>query len=53
MIEVRRDKKSSSFIIIRTDNEGFHRQLEISDSEIKVLLHMLSIYSNENNLYKR
>ena len=41
MIELQKDKKSPSWIITRTDNEGFHRQLQIPEEEIYELYSLL------------
>lgn len=41
MIELTKDKKSDSFIITTTDNEGFHRQLTVSKDDTYVLYSLL------------
>lgn len=39
MIEITKDKKSNDiWIITRTDNEGFHRQLAVTKNELKELV---------------
>ena len=38
MVQVEKDKKSNTWIITRTDNEGFHRQLNLTDDEVKDLI---------------
>lgn len=37
MIELTKDKKAPVYIITRTDNEGFHRQLNVSHTELREL----------------
>jgi hypothetical protein len=34
MIELTKDKKSSTWIITKTDNEGFHRQISLTNEEL-------------------
>lgn len=34
MIEIKKDSKSSTYIITRTDNEGFHRQIQLTEDEM-------------------
>ena len=41
MIEISKDKKSSSLIITRTDGEGFHRQLTLTQEESYELYSLL------------
>ena len=38
MIEVSKDKKSGMFIITRTDSEGFHKQMTVSEEELRNLV---------------
>lgn len=37
MIEVQRDNKSPTWIITKTDSEGFHRQLQLTEEELRQL----------------
>jgi len=37
MIELKKDKKSPTWIITTTDNEGFHRQLNVREEELNEL----------------
>ena len=41
MIEVKKDKKSPTWIITHTDSEGFHKQLQKTREDIKELLHKI------------
>ena len=34
MIEVKKDKKSPTYIITRTDDEGFHKQMNVTKKEL-------------------
>jgi len=34
MIEIKKDKKSPTYVITRTDNEGFHHQLNVTPAEL-------------------
>jgi len=34
MIELTKDKKSSTWILTKTDSEGFHRQMNLTDEEV-------------------
>lgn len=34
MIEINKDKKSSTWILTRTDSEGFHRQINMTKEEL-------------------
>lgn len=34
MIELTKDKKSSTWIVTKTDSEGFHRQINLTDEEL-------------------
>ena len=38
MIEITKDSKSSTWIITKTDSEGFHRQMNVTKEEIKELV---------------
>lgn len=38
MIEITKDKKPSTWVITKTDSEGFHRQLNVTKDEIKELV---------------
>jgi len=43
MIELSKDKKSETYIITRTDNEGFHRQLNITQGEMEELRDLITL----------
>ena len=38
MVELLKDKKSSMWVITRTDDEGFHRQLNLTEEELDDLV---------------
>ena len=38
MIEITKDKKSPTWIITKTDNEGFHRQMNVTFNEMNELV---------------
>lgn len=38
MIEITKDRKSQTWIITKTDSEGFHRQMNVTKDEIKELV---------------
>ena len=38
MIEISKDGKSPTWIITKTDSEGYHRQLNVTKDEIKELV---------------
>ena len=38
MVDIKRDKKSGLWTITRTDIEGFHRQLSLTESEMDELV---------------
>lgn len=40
MVELTKDKKSSTWILTRTDNEGFHRQVNLTAEELNDLVKM-------------
>ena len=43
MVDIKFDKKSkSTWIITRTDSEGFHRQLALSEGEMDELVRLWS-----------
>lgn len=42
MIEITKDKKSSTWILTKTDSEGYHRQMNLTDSEIEQITIILS-----------
>ena len=41
MIEIKKDKKGSTWILTKTDKEGFHRQINLTEEEIVELLEKL------------
>ena len=38
MIELTKDKKSPTWILTKTDNEGFHRQVNLTSEELDSLV---------------
>jgi hypothetical protein len=38
MIDISKDGKSSTWIITKTDSEGYHRQMNVTKDEIKELV---------------
>lgn len=40
MIEIHKDKKAPVWIITKTDNEGFHHQLALTESEMDELVYL-------------
>ena len=38
MIEIKKDKKSPTWIVTKTDGEGFHHQLNVTRTELKELV---------------
>ena len=43
MISIAKDRKSATYIITKTDNEGYHRQMNVSEEEIMELAAMLKL----------
>lgn len=41
MIDIKKDKKSSTWIITKTDSEGFHHQINLTKEEMGQLLCIL------------
>jgi hypothetical protein len=41
MLEIRKDKKSPTWIITRTDKEGFHHQIQLPREELYELYSIL------------
>ncbi len=37
MVSIEKDKKGNTFIITRTDSEGFHKQINLTEQEMKDL----------------
>ena len=40
MVELEKDRKSGTYIITTTDSEGFHRQLNVTESDMNELTRM-------------
>ena len=38
MLELTKDNKSATWIITKTDREGFHRQMNVSEEEMEELV---------------
>lgn len=38
MVEIKKDKKSPTWILTKTDNEGFHRQVNLTAEELDDLV---------------
>lgn len=51
MVELSRDKKSDTWLITTTDSEGFHRQLNITDTDLARLFTKYTITKMEEYLY--
>lgn len=48
MIDLEKDRKSGTWIITKTDKEGFHRQLNVTTDDMKELLQQFCrIYFSE------
>ena len=43
MITITQDRKSPTYIITKTDGEGYHRQMNVSEEEIMELAAMLKL----------
>ena len=41
MISIAKDRKSDTFIITKTDNEGYHRQMNVSEEEMEELKELI------------
>lgn len=37
MISITKDRKSATYIITKTDKEGYHRQMNVSEGEMEEL----------------
>lgn len=49
MVEIDKDKKSNTYIITKTDSEGFHHQLNVTEEElIKLANSIFTIYHLES-----
>ena len=42
MVDISKDRKSPMWTITRTDSEGFHRQLALTESEMDELVRLWS-----------
>lgn len=40
MIELKKDSKSETWIITTTDNEGFHRQVNVTEKQMNKLIEL-------------
>ena len=49
MVELSKDRKSPTWVLTKTDNEGFHRQINLSVEELVELKELLKTidYGNE------
>ena len=43
MVEIKKDKKGSTWILTKTDMEGFHRQMNLTEEELVELFDILKI----------
>ncbi len=41
MVELKKDKKGPTYILTKTDNEGFHRQMNLTEEELVELSEIL------------
>jgi hypothetical protein len=48
MIELKKDRMSRTWIITKTDNEGFHRQLNATAEELDELVRLWQIQKESN-----
>lgn len=49
MIEIKKDSKSPTWIVTKTDNEGFHHQLNVTKPELKELVRQAIKVCFKNN----
>ena len=40
MVDIKKDRKSDMWIITRTDGEGFHHQLAVSESQMNEIVRL-------------
>ena len=45
MVELHKDKKSPTWILTKTDSEGFHRQVNLTEDELN---HLVEIWASVN-----
>ena len=43
MIEIRKDSKSATWILTKTDGEGFHQQMNLTQQELDSLAEILVV----------
>ena len=43
MIEIRKDRKSATWILTKTDGEGFHHQVNLTQEELYSLAEILRV----------
>ena len=43
MISITKDRKSATYIITKTDGEGYHRQMNVTEEEMEELAAMLKL----------
>ena len=48
MVELTKDRKSPTWILTKTDNEGFHRQVNLTKEELDTLV---DIWCNGSDRY--
>lgn len=41
MISIAKDRKSATYIITKTDNEGYHRQMNVTEEELNKLKELI------------
>lgn len=50
MIDINKDSKGNTYIITRTDSEGFHTQINVTFNDLVVLAHKIAYRLKENAL---
>ena len=47
MIELEKDRKSSTWILTKTDKEGFHRQMNLTQAELDCIVTLWSNFKKD------
>lgn len=42
MVDIKKDSKSSTWVITKTDSEGFHHQVNLTNEEMRDLMSLLA-----------
>ena len=51
MVELKKDKKSPTWIVTTTDKEGFHRQLNLTADELDELTRMWNLKKKKQHVH--